>query len=75
MTTIELILPAADPPSLMSPEEKQEYGIEEIPMDKIKDRASQLGVSQETIDKIQKSGEKVVYFAHHMPVKIKVISK
>lgn len=73
MTTIECVLPELSPPRLMKIEEKEKYGIEEIPINEIRDRAPELGISQEKVDEFIKSGESVIYFAHKAPVAFKTI--
>jgi hypothetical protein len=73
MATIECILPEFEPARLMKIEEKEKYGIEEIPINEIRNRAPELGISQEKVDEFIKSGESVIYFAHKAPVKLKTI--
>lgn len=55
-------------PALMSAQEKIDFGIEEIPLEKIEKRGEELGISPESIKEFYASGEKVFYFAHNLVV-------
>lgn len=53
-------------PGMMSDEEKEKYGIEEIPLEQIEERAAELNISSATLEELYKSGEQVIYFAHNL---------
>ncbi len=55
------------PPGSMSVEEREQYGIEEIPISKLTSRASDLNIAPETVEELQKIGQPI-YYAHKLPL-------
>ncbi|HWQ70944.1 MAG TPA: hypothetical protein VN370_01355, partial [Desulfitobacteriaceae bacterium] len=53
-------------PGMMSNEEKTRYGIEEIPLQKVEEKAAELNIPLEIVGNFYKSGEKVLYYAHNL---------
>jgi len=47
------------PPSEMSAAERRKYGIEEIPVSEIRERANELGISSATVKELIEQGEPV----------------
>jgi hypothetical protein len=56
-------------PSKMSSEERAKYGIEVIPINDLKSRATELNVAPETVIELQKRGEPV-YYVHNLPITV-----
>lgn len=56
-------------PGMLSSLEKEQYGIEAVPVEKLSEYASKLGIPVETVKEILKSGEKTVYIAHNLQAK------
>lgn len=53
-------------PGMMSDEEKTRYGIEEIPLKDVDERAAELSIPSEIVDDFYESGEKVLYYAGNL---------
>ena len=60
-----LPIPAVPDPNKMTQAQKVQYGIEEIPISQAKAQAVRLGLSLDNIDKLQESGQSVVYLIHN----------
>jgi len=57
-------------PGMMSDEEKKEYGIEEISVADVDERAEELGIPLEIVDEFYESGDEVLYYAHNLTVTV-----
>lgn len=65
-------LVAPDTPERMSGAEREMYGIEEIPISALRERADELCIAPETVEELVEGastrGESIVYYAHNLPV-------
>mgnify|MGYP000862950642 FL=1 len=55
-------------PGMLSEKEKEKYGIEEIPVENVDERAVELNIPSEIVDEFYNSGDDVLYFAHNLAV-------
>jgi hypothetical protein len=55
-------------PGMMSDEEKEKYGIEEIPAENVNEKAAELNIPDEIVEEFNKSNDEVLYYAHNLPV-------
>jgi hypothetical protein len=55
---------------MMTDEEKEKWGIEEIPGEQLQERAGELGICPETVDDFLKSSEPFFYIAHNAYPKV-----
>ncbi|WP_432403587.1 hypothetical protein [Wukongibacter sp. M2B1] len=53
-------------PGMMTDEEKEKYGIEEITLNNIEKRAQELNISSERVSEFINSDEEVLYYAHNL---------
>ncbi|MDQ0255577.1 hypothetical protein J2S74_002959 [Evansella vedderi] len=53
-------------PGMMSQEDKEKYGIEEISRENFAKRAEELDISSRSVEEFNNSGEEVFYYAHNL---------
>lgn len=53
-------------PGMMSEDDKEKYGIEEITLEKVNERAAELNIASEIINEFKDSGDEVLYYAHKL---------
>ncbi len=53
-------------PGMLSDEEKEKYGIEEISVENVDKRAAELSIPLEIVDEFYESGDEVLYYAHNL---------
>lgn len=62
-------------PGMMSDEEKEKYGIEEIPLDQVKKKAAELNIPSDILEEFYQSGDKVLYYATNLVEFVEPIDK